>query len=1357
MKKTFLTTIALIGCLFTQLQAQTEYLVFLHTGQQMWAENARDYADEAFISAQETIDGHYYRLLQFYEIPAPKTLDQLQASGIQLLEYLPNKAYVAAIPVEWDVQKLPDFGVRSIMPIVPSLKMALTLQTDALPAWAVDRNEIQLVLKYYKNLSHDAVLNYCERDGIQVLLDNKVNNFLKIRIPKDRITAVAALPYVAFLDPIPEPSKPDDTEARSLHRVNMLDTQFPGGRHYTGDGVSILVRDDGDIGPHIDFQGRLNSDFVGGFGGTHGDGVAGIMGGAGNLNPKNRGMAAGATLYATDYEETFLDETMTLFFEHNVLVTNSSYSNGCNAGYTSTTETVDDQVYSNPTLLHVFSAGNSNNNDCGYGAGNQWGNITGGHKQGKNVIATANVYNDASLVGSSSHGPAHDGRIKPDIAANGQDQISTDPDNSYSPFGGTSGASPGIVGTAAVLHQAYRELNGGATAESALLKAVLLNTANDLGRPGPDFEFGWGHVNAWRAVRTLEEERYFKAHIMAGDTNTHVITIPTGVVQARVMVYWADPAASVMTSKALVNDLDIQMTDAAGTIYQPWWLDPTPDPNILSQPAAKGEDHLNNMEQVAIDHPAAGDYTLEVRGTELPFGAHDYFVVWEFRTNEITVIYPVGGESLAPGEAERINWDAEGNDDLFSLFYSTDDGATWVFIAAVPGDQRQYEWVVPDALTGNALVRIDRNGQSDQSDGTFSIAPVPQNVEITQVCPDYVRLTWDSVAQATSYTVFMLGDKYMDEVGNTDQTFYDVPIASPLVPNWFAVRMNNEDANAIGRRTVAIPWESGLFNCQLNQDVSLDQINSPSAGAVSGCNSVENNISVTVTNTGVEDLPVVEVAFQVNGQPAIVETLPDTLHAGMTVAYEFVEPFVATQSGDYTIKTWAGIPGGDDAAFNDTVSIDLNLSIYPGTGEPVVYLEDFENHPFLPDFYSINNPDGDITWDTTTVIGADNNPTTCLWVNTYFYSDQGQQDELTTIPLDLSTAEFPVLRFDVASARFNDAFFDRLVILVSTDCGTTFDEVVYDKSNSELATVSDQTNNWEPSAADEWRRETVNLTAFAGNSVVLRFVLVNGYGSNLFLDNINVDFMAEPFAQFSAPPIFCAGEPIQFENLSTGDLLNFEWNFGATANPATSTLANPTTTFSAGGMYSVTLTASNDAGSNSVEMDLEILPQPVADFSYVLSGGSIELTNNSTNATDFLWDFGDGSTSTEPSPIYAYSEVGQYTVTLTATNDCGSVQSTQTVDIVVGTRDPLLNVDIALMPNPTTDRFTLTLEGTPGENLRVELTDLRGIVLENRDINLSSGEARESFDVSGLPSGVYFVKIQGDEGLTSRRIVVSHE
>ena len=66
--------------------------------------------------------------------------------------------------------------------------------------------------------------------------------------------------------------------------------------------------------------------------------------------------------------------------------------------------------------MQTFSAGNSNNQDCGYGAGNQWGNITGGHKIGKNVIATANLNENDGIIGSSSRGPASDGRIKPHFA-----------------------------------------------------------------------------------------------------------------------------------------------------------------------------------------------------------------------------------------------------------------------------------------------------------------------------------------------------------------------------------------------------------------------------------------------------------------------------------------------------------------------------------------------------------------------------------------------------------------------------------------------------------------------------------------------------------------------------------------------------------------------------------------------------------------------------------------------------------------------------------------------------------------------------------------------------------------------------
>ena len=129
-----------------------------------------------------------------------------------------------------------------------------------------------------------------------------------------------------------------------------------------------------------------------------------------------RGMAPGSYMHIRQYNSS-MSGTIQLHQDSAVLIFSSSYSNGCNGGYTTTTALVDQEIYNNPNLMQTFSAGNSNFNDCGYGAGNQWGNITGGHKIGKNVIATANLDNEDVVASNSSRGPASDGRIKPDISA----------------------------------------------------------------------------------------------------------------------------------------------------------------------------------------------------------------------------------------------------------------------------------------------------------------------------------------------------------------------------------------------------------------------------------------------------------------------------------------------------------------------------------------------------------------------------------------------------------------------------------------------------------------------------------------------------------------------------------------------------------------------------------------------------------------------------------------------------------------------------------------------------------------------------------------------------------------------------
>ena len=461
------------------------------------------------------------------------------------------------------------------------------------------------------------------------------------------------------------------------------------------------------------------------------------MSGAGNLDPYMRGMAAGSFLYVVQYQDHFLDTpTLNVIADSSVVITNSSYSDGCNAGNTINMQTVDQQINDNTSLLHVFSAGNSNGVCSSYGAGSQWGNITGGHKQGKNVIATANLFFDASLVGSSSRGPAFDGRIKPDISANGQNQESTDPNNNYQVFGGTSAAAPGIAGIAATMYQAYKMLNGGTNPESALVKAVLLNTANDLGNVGPDFKYGWGHVNALRAAMLIEDGRHLDDNISQGESNTHAINIPAGTQQVRFMLYWNDPAASVGSSPSLVNDLDLTVTDPSTNTLLPWVLDETPNAVTLDLPAVNGDDHLNNVEQVLINNPDAGSYDINISGFDVPFGPQHYFVVYEIISNEITVTYPLGGESFVPGETEVIHWDAYNASGNFDIEYSNDNGSSWNLIASVGETEQLHEWNVPNDISGQCLVRVTNNGNSDTSEENFSIADLVTNVSFSQVCID---------------------------------------------------------------------------------------------------------------------------------------------------------------------------------------------------------------------------------------------------------------------------------------------------------------------------------------------------------------------------------------------------------------------------------------------------------------------------------------------------------------------------------------------------------------------------------------------------------------------------------------------
>lgn len=1038
-----------------------------------------------------------YAWMQFYQIPNQNEQDAIRNSGVELINYITKNTYIVKLNTAVSKTDLINNGVRGLISISSAMKISEAVRNGDYNPWAIEGTKAKLTLIAYDNVDMEAVIAKLQGDGVQIITHYRGYPVLDIAVSMDQVENISNNDFVKWIEEIPAPPVKEDTRGKSLHRSNGLDSQTSTGRDYTGENIGVLVRDDGIVGPHIDFQGRIDNSTATGTGQTHGDGVAGILTGAGNLDPSMRGMAAGANLFVSNYGSNFLDaSTTTRINNGTVQITNSSYGDGCNGGYTNNTVNVDNQIFTNPTLLHVFSAGNSGTSNCSYGAGSGWGNITGGHKQGKNVIATANLYFDGSLVSSSSRGPAYDGRIKPDIAANGQNQMSTNENNLYMSFGGTSGASPGIAGISAQLYQAYEEIHA-ALPPSALIKATLLNTANDAGNVGPDYKFGWGIVNGLRAGMLIEEGRHLTSSVTQSNSNSHTIAVPVGTKQVRFMLYWMDPAATNGAATALINDLDLVVTDPSSSTYLPWILNPAPNATTLNAPATTGADHLNNMEQVVINNPAAGSYTIDVSGFAVPMGPQNYFVVYEIITDEITVTYPNRGEHFVPGEMESIHWDAPASSGSFTLAYSADNGSSWNTITNVSSNLRTYQWPVPNNVTGNALIRVTRGAASDVSDSIFTIAPLVIGQNITQVCPTSITFSWNAVTNADSYDVYALGPQYMEIIGNSTTTSYVHTITNPLAEVWYAVVAKNASAGWESRRTIASYYAGGLLNCSLPIDANLTNINNVASDFSTICNSTGSFPEITIINSGTNAINNIPVTYQITGQAVVSETYTGTLAPGQQANYTFTTPLVLTGSGNFTLTCAVNITGDGNLSNNQQT-----LTFYAqGTASSTPFTEDFESASFLPNGWTLDNPDADETWEQTAVTGSNGFATQAAFVNNYSYNAAGEEDYFETEIFAIG-GSLATLTFDLAKAQYT-GYSDSLAVQISADCGTTY-TTIYAKGGTLLATVPNTTSNWSPSAAGNWRNESVDISSYLGQDVSFRFINITGYSNATYVDNINV-------------------------------------------------------------------------------------------------------------------------------------------------------------------------------------------------------------------------------------------------------------
>ncbi len=238
------------------------------------------------------------------------------------------------------------------------------------------------------------------------------------------------------------------------------------------------------------------------------------------------------------------------------------------------------------------------------------GDIIGGYSGTGSVV----------MESYSSWGPSDDGRIKPDIVANGQSLISSHSQStgSYATSSGTSMSSPNATGAMALLQEYYYQLHG-QFMKAATLKGLVIHTADEAGDyDGPDYKFGWGLLNAKSAANLITENESIDGLITEntlsnGETN-FVRVYSDGSEDLNATISWTDipgtPPSylSQINDPVLVHNLNVKVIKDDTTFY-PWTLDRLNPANAATK---TGPDTVNNLEKVTIQNPESGYYTIQI-------------------------------------------------------------------------------------------------------------------------------------------------------------------------------------------------------------------------------------------------------------------------------------------------------------------------------------------------------------------------------------------------------------------------------------------------------------------------------------------------------------------------------------------------------------------------------------------------------------------------------------------------------------------------------------------------------------------------------------------------------------------------
>jgi Mg-chelatase subunit ChlD len=739
--------------------------------------------EPAFLDELSTASEPRHGFAQLDHIPSQAERQTLASKGVTLQSYLGGTFYAVLVDPAFDpddpfLQSM----IRWLGDAAPSLKVDPSLTGGSGPALAqidtalvaffddVTVQEAEAILSSYTN-----EFSYYANQTWEIPLDTTL------------IENLAQGEDVRWISPGPPPPQDTNDTARALIGTNAVqDAVIPttGAATYLGlDGSGVMIGhfERKADATHLDLSGRVTA------GGSasanqsdHATHVAGIMIGSGadssnqgGTNRQWRGHAPGASLVSESYANG-VDDFADAVLNYGVELSNHSYvmTYGTYDGVATAVDNVvrGDATDSNgddlPPHLAVWAAANQ-------GAWAQYNNEEGFYSiysPAKNSLTVGSVdSNDGELSMFSSKGPTFDGRIKPDVMAPGSRAWnasvnsgnpttgiqSTSLGGGYVGKSGTSMAAPATTGVLALMLEQYHKSYGtGSTPRPSTLKALLVNTADDMVHtasdgsddndpdlcraegtggtpldwsdpldadcwipygPGPDYATGYGLINAVNAVAAVRGGMFLEDTLSPSvTTKTWTLTIPSGRDELRFTLAWDDEAGSSSapaTSAQLVNDLDLRLIGPDSSVHLPFTLDPLPaaaslgggaldpiDQSDISD-AYQGDDDRNNVEQVLVENPMPGTWTVEVTieggfptGDPQPFS-----LVGDARA--LNIVDPQTGdvaEAGDPADPNVILVVVEANDTLSSKTSTLVDAEVGDFGVTIGG-------TAADIVSGNAV------------------------------------------------------------------------------------------------------------------------------------------------------------------------------------------------------------------------------------------------------------------------------------------------------------------------------------------------------------------------------------------------------------------------------------------------------------------------------------------------------------------------------------------------------------------------------------------------------------------------------------------------------------------------------